>query len=474
MSNFFKKLKERVCGPFKGLSEWEIAICLFRFFSSFVILLIVAVLTLGPWINPNHLYLGKFNTVSSDISKGLYQYLKTSVESLEASQFQDHLGLTTSELFTLTNYASSNVQDLPLYITSSMYGKCETRSGNMTRKIIDGNIYITYNDIYNKCDFEGLGYVFNYRELLSDMGLELLLSYAYKSNIDKAIDQNVSYLCYIGRSSDRRATMMCLLFIAGALDIIILILTIIYYTVKDKSLNLTKENILIHTISFLSFILCIDGILCSVFLMVLEINLRSKIQKELSMFGISYRIGKPWYVLLFFMAAFVTISCILWAGLEWCMSPNISNSHVSEIEVNILNYNETEAPYEDNVINTGPTFVDKLKIHSNNCINTVKDDKIGARNALSFLRNKTFETTNISFQSDKVEPFKSENDNKVSTEAYELHDLASSFSIEREPEMIIEGDLNTTFSLRESPDDANSETRSILRIVKPVSAIPFY
>ena len=121
------RLKKTVSKPFENLNALERLIQSIRLFSSVFIICLSLVLTVGALVNPKYLYMGKLNTSSVDIANGLLDVLKNSVESSRPTNINNGVGLTTSEILILTKYAEAQVNNVPQYITSSIYSWCATR-----------------------------------------------------------------------------------------------------------------------------------------------------------------------------------------------------------------------------------------------------------------------------------------------------------------------------------------------------------
>lgn len=315
-------------------TTWELAILITRILLCVFSLASGLVLAVGPLHAPKYLYLGRFDTGYSNIAKGLYLYLKQSVESVSQADFNDHLGLTSSELDILTRYAMEHIEDLPLFITTSIYGNCKTISKDIVKHYYQNTMYLEYNNLVTQCERNGLGNVFDYREILSDMGLSLLLSYAYRENYGAQELQTKNYETFINFLGSRRAILMVLIFIVCGMEVVSIFLTFIYTFIKGRFLNLIYEELLIQTLCVLSLIKFITGCVSSVMLTVIELNLRGRIHGELSLFGISYHIGAAWYITLYFFLTFLSASCLLWSGVEWCVAratdlkPNEMTQHI--------------------------------------------------------------------------------------------------------------------------------------------------
>lgn len=339
------RLKKTVSKPFENLNALERLIQSIRLFSSVLIICLSLVLTVGALVNPKYLYMGKLNTSSVDIANGLLDVLKNSVESSRPTNINNGVGLTTSEILILTKYAEAQVNNVPQYITSSIYSWCATRYNTTSKKNIKGKtVPVRNTPMKTTCERAGSSYIFDYRDLLSDLGLDIVLNYAYDSDNNPGISS--SYSNYLVNNRHIKVKMINLLYTVACIQFILFVCTMWYYFIKGRSLNVLKERILIHSISLGSLVVFICTLISAINLASLNIKARSKIEVELQGFGFSYHLGNAWFVFLWLLVLFSFVSCLVWSGLEWCISDNNEDQSVEyQIGIETVMRDDTECSH---------------------------------------------------------------------------------------------------------------------------------
>ncbi|SCV02620.1 LAMI_0H01222g1_1 [Lachancea mirantina] len=305
------RMKKVLARPFENLTALDQLVQIIRLASSLLVSILIFILTVGALVSPTALFMGKLNTSSIDIAYGLFDALQSSVESSVSNMINNGVGLTTSEILILTEYASSRVSEVPDFIVTSVYGWC--RVTNSTE---------THNQTRTACIREHSNYIFDYRDILEDIGLSIILTYAYgTTDSSTAADVNTSsYEDYLKQTRKTKERMINLLYVTLSTQMLLAGLSLWYYSIKDKSLNKLKEQFLVHSISFGSLFIFISSLVVVINLATINIQIRSKIKDELKSFGISYHLGNAWFTALWLLVIFSFVSCGLWSGLEWCIS----------------------------------------------------------------------------------------------------------------------------------------------------------
>lgn len=308
--------------PFTNLNSLEMLVQWLRLISSVLIVIFNIIVVLGPFSSPRSLYMSKLDTFSADITQGLFDVLRTNMETSGSTNINNGVGLTTSELLILTEYTATQVKNAPQYITVSLYGRCDCTFTTDELIGVDGKSMTVRNStITCGCINVGSDYLFDYREVLSNLGLGIILDYAYSKDGSK-MGLSDSYSKYINVLKLRKITVTNLLYAVLAIEILITALTIWYYSIKGRHLNIFMERTLVHVISLLSFTVFICGLASIISLAWLNYKVQSRIKSELQAFGFSYHLGGTWFSCLWMLAIFVSISCFVWSGLEWCIVEN--------------------------------------------------------------------------------------------------------------------------------------------------------
>ena len=310
--------------PFENLGALDRLIQYMRLGSSIIVIVLVMVLTVGELTLPNKLYMGKLNTSSMEVAQGLFDALQSSVEATAANYVNNGVGLTTAEITILAEYTASQVRSSPQHIVTSVYGWCR----------IDNTSSSSPKYHNTTCYTMGSTYVFDYRDLMRESGLNAILQYTYNSK-DDFESYASSYETYMRRSRELKDRMIDLLYVAGTTQVAMLISTLWYYSVKGRSLNMTKQVVLVHSISILSLGACICALVSVINIVAMSLRVRSKIRSELYYLNISYHLGSVWFALLGLLAVFSCFSCTVWSGLEWCITER-ARSNEESFELGIL------------------------------------------------------------------------------------------------------------------------------------------
>ncbi|CCD27167.1 Ecm7p NDAI_0J02750 [Naumovozyma dairenensis CBS 421] len=311
IKTFFKR-------PFQNLTALERLVQWIRIISTFANIVLSLMITDSAWRFPTKFYMGRLDTFQFDIAQGIFNVLKDTMET--SNGINNGVGLTTSELYILTSYTLTQVENFPQYITASLYGTCNTWF-NTTEMPLDGTMLVeahkrnSNSSITNACYYNGSDFIFDYREILSTYGLKIVLDYAYPAEKDAT-----GYNGYLKWTRTNKIHLLKLMKSVITMEFITFFLTYWYYSVKGRFINGLQEKILVHLISLLSFTVFICGIVSIAGLAFMNYTLQSRIKTELGGFGFSYHLGRSWFCCLWLLTSFLGIGCLIWSGLEWCIS----------------------------------------------------------------------------------------------------------------------------------------------------------
>lgn len=332
----FSRLRKLAMRPFENLTALESLIQWLRLISSTLIIALGLVATVGPLTSPSTLKMAQFDTRPADITAGLFEVLKNAVEVFGSTDVNNGVGLTTSEIYILTTYTEGQIQNIPQFITLNIYGSCDV-SYNTKTEDPDGTVKQVRNStIAETCRRTGPSYIFDYRSVLSQLGLDIVLDYAYDKDGSSTNLLSNSYNDYMSKLRKQKYNMISLLYVVICLEGCVLVMTLWYYIIKGRFINLFKERFLLHSISFLSFTIFICSLTSIITLTCINYKLRNRVRNELAAFGFSYSLGTSWITCIWFMAVFVVISTLVWSGLEWCISD--SQDYRDGSANNILSY----------------------------------------------------------------------------------------------------------------------------------------
>lgn len=320
------------------LTAFERLMLCIRLISTALIFAMGLVILLGPITAPSTFQMAKFGTRSSDITKGLFAVLKETIEVFGSTDVNNGVGLTTSEIFILTDYTASQIKNVPQYIVISLYGRCDIKYNTTMRQDPNGASYEVRNSsVVEVCFNTGPGFIFDYREVLLQLGLDIILVYAYDHEMSAPLGLLESYNEYMKTLKSLKANAVYLLISVLWLEIVIFILTVWYYKIKGKLINPLKERILTHVISFFSLAVFVMGLTGAITLAWLALTMKQKISSELKAFGFSYGLGLTWFSCLWIFTFFIVVSTLAWCGLEWCVS-DVQRPYNDGSKNNILSY----------------------------------------------------------------------------------------------------------------------------------------
>lgn len=322
----------------EDLTAFETLVLWIRLLSSALIVALGLAVTVGPISAPMTFRIARFGTKSTDIIGGLFKELKEAVEVYGSTDVNNGVGLTTSEIYILSEYTASHIQHAPQFIAVSIYGRCDI-SYDVTQALDKkGNVIEVRNSsVVEVCYNAGRDYVFDYREVLSQLGMDIVLVYAYDQEASASLGLSDSYNEYMKGLRRNKANMVNLLTSSVALEVIILVMTLWYYSIKGRLMNPLKERILGHTISLMSLAVFIMGLTSTISLAWLAVKLQSRIRSELTVYGFTYALGFTWFTCLWLCAFCILVSTLAWSGMEWCMS-NTQQPFNDETQNNILRY----------------------------------------------------------------------------------------------------------------------------------------
>ncbi|CAI4047424.1 hypothetical protein N7582_004101 [Saccharomyces uvarum] len=316
------RIRDIIARPFQNLTALEKVVQWLRLGTTLLIISFGLALTVGPLSSPRTLYMSRLDTYSADITTGLFTVLKESMETSTSTEENNGVGLTTSELYILTAYTESQIKNVPQYITVSLYGRCDSTYSMVEVFDSQGNMYSEKNSTTKStCTKAGTNYLFDYREVLSNLGLDIVLDYAYNKVSSQQAESSV-YTAYMKGLKNKKANVLHLLYAVISFQVCMLFFMIWYYYIKGRFLNALKERALVHINSLLSLVVFIGGLTSTISLAWINYTIQSRINSELEAFGFSYHLGVTWFSLLWCFAGLISVSCLAWSGLEWCISDN--------------------------------------------------------------------------------------------------------------------------------------------------------
>ncbi|SMN21973.1 similar to Saccharomyces cerevisiae YLR443W ECM7 Non-essential putative integral membrane protein with a role in calcium uptake [Maudiozyma saulgeensis] len=330
--------------PYKNLTMFERWVFWVRILSMMFCIAFSITIVLGPLTLPDRLYMSRLNTYSSEITEGIFRALSDAMESGASSTVNNGVGLTSAELYILTAYSSAQVSNVPQYITISLYGTCYTYYTTIDdsadglysyqdTKTTDSPSHSQRNStVILECFKEGFDYVLDYREILTTLGLDIVLDYAYGETDSSGSMRTSAYEGYIRIMKLNKKQYLTLFIVVIFFQIIAFVFTFWYYSIKGRYINTVREKTLLHIITFLSFCVFVMGLVSLMDLVWLNYSFQKKIKGELMSFGFEYKLGLSYFVCLWMVVFLISISCMAWSGLEWCVSDStvVDDAFLSE------------------------------------------------------------------------------------------------------------------------------------------------
>lgn len=337
--------------PFRNLSPGERFLQLIRLFTCVCAVAFCLACLVAPKLT-NFTYVSRINCAHLDVSYGLYKSLRNSVsqtpEIFSDSKVGVSLGntLTNSEITLISQYAEKQVAAAPQFCLSSLWSWCY---GNYdTYNVVDkhGKTKIKRKNEKLTCTTKEV-YVFDYLEQLDAIGLTIILAYAYQS----LSYRSKTYIELMNSRDNRfKLSFNGIIFTCCAQFVILLCFFIVYGN-RGSAKDLSKiPSFILHIIAFVSLASVVSIIIGLSLITNLLIVTRGEVKDKLGDFGVSFHMGKCWFVLMWLGAAFSILSLSSWILPLWCANPLV-DSIVKDEEVSLFEFGVVEGSKLDNFKN---------------------------------------------------------------------------------------------------------------------------
>ena len=267
----------------------------------------------------------------SDLAKGLYYALKTTSDN--AKSF-----MTTSEILLLAKYIENHIEDTPEQVRSGINDWCALTYSDDNLDYYDAS-YLQDNDYQVVKDsnrhnativcYPNNGQPLDYAEQLSDIGLDITLSYAYNNintkdqapvqNADNGFVTSPQYKATMRTVNTTVQRFKAMVISTIILQTLMILLTFVYYSLRGNDMD--DENISWifkngFAILSLTDMLVTISAFASMFIQVSRIQM--DIENQLTKFGIYMKLGSTFMVVSAFWISFSVFVLTLWAGPVWC------------------------------------------------------------------------------------------------------------------------------------------------------------
>lgn len=292
-----------------------------RLVAFILIIALTLVLTVGPTASPGKIYAHRLDFTHYNVGRGLYNALADTANTVSFSDDPFSPGFTTSEIEVLVQYTSEQFGDSPQFIVSGLWKYCYGTfdSYNLTNENFNLNID---ESLFTNASILGCStppdYYFNYRALLGQVGMTIVLEYAY--NGDYESNQNYIHLM----DSVRRGTHMfktCLQFASISSLVQFVTLFIIYGILVKVKKNNPLATYLEHFCGLLSVAMLVAMGVASVSFTIVSLELRDRVTEELGDYGISLHLGSIWFSNFWVTFALFFYNFCVWGGVTWFTVP---------------------------------------------------------------------------------------------------------------------------------------------------------
>lgn len=301
--------------PFQNLTVQQRLLQFLRFGSPILtIAFAIAYLASGPNVHSAHL--ARINCAHLDVALGLYKSLRSSISST-GSVNQDILPvdneLTDSEIHVLTDYTEKQVADAAQYILLGVNEFCM-----ISYRTTYSSSHMVEEDVKTVCkSYKGFG-IFDYRAIMLEAGLDIILAYAYESNYQK----DDEYSRRIDARNKRFLVLQPVMIFQVLVQLVILVYGIVLYSNRRGAKDLS--NIPSITVNVLAVLAVSAGIIMIVAASIATNELRSvkkEIAKGMWSYGVRMVIGDVFLALVWCTFSFSVFTMFAWALPLWCSNP---------------------------------------------------------------------------------------------------------------------------------------------------------
>lgn len=302
---------------FLSLSRREQFLCTARVGSPFVGVIFCLVALLGP-IRSQLLEECQLVMNSVNVGNGLFTQARNNLG--------DNIAFTTSEVDVLTQYIQSEVESAPQHVLLGLWMVCV---GNATEDVdwVFGKNWqwqqtSTPGAISWTCLPSTVNYVLDYRRKLVEIGLSIILQYAYTSYEDMyslAYDHYVHHLLVLKRFfwASCMVYVVCLMVACGIACVLYL------RSGLDRGLERQPKwtQHVAGSCAIAGALLLMVG---SSLITALVTATRHRVTSELGDFGIYLAIGRRWMSVVWITVGLATANAAAWGGPLWCANPKAS------------------------------------------------------------------------------------------------------------------------------------------------------
>ncbi|SGZ53064.1 CIC11C00000000082 [Sungouiella intermedia] len=334
-NQLFRQIKHYGCLPFRNLTTSQRVLQYLRLGTSLLTVIFVVIL-LQVNNQSTKAYVAKINCAHIDVAYGLYNSLRNSISDSYADAdysngyLPSDLSLTVSEISILTEYTQQKVSDAPQSILLGVSSWCKVDYKTKYQNAPHTNHHEA-NFTTTCFGYEGSS-LFDYRWLLSNNGLTIILAYAYESDYD----DDTSYVKRVVSRTQKFRILKIVTIVQLVLQLLVFISTLVVYGNRGTEKDLSRIPSLFLNLVALTSMAAGVSMIAAFSLVFQEINGTMKeISSGMASFGINMRTGKTFFTAAWLALAFSCLSMISWIGPLWCSNPPEENYlHEDEMYAN--------------------------------------------------------------------------------------------------------------------------------------------
>ncbi|OBA22304.1 hypothetical protein METBIDRAFT_39711, partial [Metschnikowia bicuspidata var. bicuspidata NRRL YB-4993] len=312
------KLLGTAARPFRGLTPAQKRLLLLRIGSSLVAVCIAVVLyALRSY--PSSLYVARINCSQLDVAAGLYQSLRSLMTETIISKGSGSnvlpidLALTDSEVSILTQYAQTQVLNAPQAIVLGAQDWCTVNyATDFAGRLRD------YSNMSTTCYEYGSLNFYDYRTLLLQNQLEIILAYAYESEDV----QSAAYKERIQERSARYDVMRIMYAVQLALQVVLLAAGVFIYGTRGGAPDLAHTSaVTLNAVALVALTAGSTMIVSTAIVLADLAAMRAEIRRGLGDFGILMSVGPVFLALAAAALAVASLGMLAWIVPLWCANP---------------------------------------------------------------------------------------------------------------------------------------------------------
>lgn len=316
--SFFRSAKKLLLQPFRNLTVQQRLLQILRLGCP-IVTVAFAIAYLTTLSNIETSYVARINCGHLDVAYGLYKSLRSSLSSYSTITLSDadilpaDGELTDSEIQILTLYTETQVADAAQYIYLGDRQFCMVfyETTYQSAHLVAVNVTTT-------CDPYSSGGLFDYRAILLEAGLDIILAYAYESDYTS----DTLYAKRVAQRFKRYAVMKPIMIYEVLAQLAICLYGFVLYSNRGNGKDLS--NIPTFALNGVAILSCASGIIVAVAAGIVSRELKatqSEVAKGIADYGVDMLMGSVYLAVLWCTASFAILTMFSWGLPLWCANP---------------------------------------------------------------------------------------------------------------------------------------------------------